>query len=100
MSHKTDKKSFFGKGNHKEESYWMSLIRQSVIYGYLKKEIETYGLIKITDKAKQFLKTPTSFLMTLDNKLDIEKNINTELFKSIDENLVVYLKKLRKKNSN
>ena len=97
VSHKTDKKSFFGKGNHKEESYWMSLIRQSVIYGYLKKEIETYGLIKITDKAKQFLKTPTSFLMTLDNKHDIEKNINTELFKSIDENLVVYLKKLRKK---
>ena len=97
VSHKTDKKSFFGKGNHKEESYWMSLIRQSVIYGYLKKEIETYGLIKITDKAKRFLKTPTSFLMTLDNKHDIEKNINTELFKSIDENLVVYLKKLRKK---
>ena len=97
VSHKTDKKSFFGKGNHKEESYWMSLIRQSVIYGYLKKEIETYGLIRITDKAKQFLKSPTSFLMTLDNKHDIEKNINTELFKSIDENLVVYLKKLRKK---
>ena len=39
-SHRTDEKPFFGIGNEKEKGYWMALIRQSLVAGFLKKEIE------------------------------------------------------------
>lgn len=66
-SHRTDEKPFFGIGAEKDKGYWMALIRQSLVAGYLKKEIEQYGILKLTALGKSFLDSPVSFLMTKDH---------------------------------
>ena len=100
ISHKTHLKPFFGKGNYKDGSYWMALIRQAVISGYLKKEIEAYGLIKVSNKGNNYKVSPHSYMMTSDHNYD---NYNQNPNKSniaFDQNLVDLLKKLRKKIAN
>lgn len=71
-SHKTDERECFGIGKDKEDKYWMALIRQALVAGYLRKDIETYGVIKLTDKGKEFMKSPTSFMMTEDHSYETE----------------------------
>ena len=66
QSHKTEILNVFGKGKDKTASYWMALIRQSLVAGYILKEIETYGLIRVTSRGKEFLKNGDSFMMTED----------------------------------
>ncbi len=70
VSHKTDKQSFFGSGKSKKDKYWMALIRQILVAGYLRKDIETYGVIKITKKGLDFINNPVSFMMTEDHIFD------------------------------
>ena len=67
ISHHTAELSIYGQGKHKTEAYWMALIRQANVAGYLKKDIETYGVIKITPQGETFLDSPVSFLMTEDH---------------------------------
>lgn len=67
-SHKTNEQSFFGCGKDKDKYYWTALIRQALVAGYLKKEIEQYGVIKITEKGLDFINKPASFMMTEDHK--------------------------------
>ena len=67
LSHKTHEKPFFGVGMEKDSKFWMALLRQALIGGYFTKEIETYGIIRVTEKAKLFLKNPDSFLITADH---------------------------------
>ena len=67
LSHKTHEKPFFGKGKDKSPKFWMALLRQSLINGYFTKEIEAYGIIKLTQKARFFLENPISFLITADH---------------------------------
>ena len=69
-SHKINELTIFGEGNYKDKFYWMALIRQSLVAGYFVKEIETYGVIRLTEKAKKFLKKSESFKMTEDHKYD------------------------------
>lgn len=71
-SHRTDQLPFFGSGSDKEASYWMALLRQLLVAGYLRKDIETYGVIYLTDKGKEFIQSPTSFMMTEDHSYDEE----------------------------
>jgi len=66
-SHKTDFRSFFGSGKDHEGHYWMALIRQALVAGYIKKEIEQYGVVKITDKGLNYIEKPTSFMMSEDH---------------------------------
>jgi ATP-dependent DNA helicase RecQ len=66
-SHRTDSQSFFGIGKNHESHYWMALLRQVLVAGLLKKDIETYGVIKLTKAGKQFIAHPSSFLMTEDH---------------------------------
>lgn len=54
----------FGSGQDQEESTWTTVIRQALIAGYLKKDVENYGLLKLTPAGKKFLKKPTSFKIT------------------------------------
>ena len=68
QSHKTEILNVFGKGKDKTASHWMALIRQSLIAGYIKKEIDTYGLIRVTSKGKEFLRNGNSFMMTEDHQ--------------------------------
>ncbi|PHS06587.1 MAG: ATP-dependent DNA helicase RecQ [Kordia sp.] len=66
-SHKTDIKPFFGNGKGKEGVYWMALIRQAIVAKFIKKDIETYGVIRLTDNGNQFIDAPESFMMTEDH---------------------------------
>ncbi|GAA4276474.1 DNA helicase RecQ [Aquimarina mytili] len=100
LSHKTDKQSFFGSGNSKEDKYWMALIRQVLVAGYLKKDIETYGVIKVTKQGLEFIDNPVSFMMTEDHVYN-ETNDDTIITATksgggTDDRLVGMLKDLRK----
>lgn len=57
----------FGEGSEKEHKFWTSVIRQALLAGLLSKDIDNYGLLKITPKGKDFLKHPQSFLVTQDH---------------------------------
>jgi len=70
QSHKTHLLSVFGSGSEKESSFWMALIRQALVAGFLTKEIETYGLLRLSQRGKEYLKQPTSFMMTEDHKFE------------------------------
>lgn len=103
-SHKTDLKSFFGNGKSKEAIYWMALTRQALVAKYIKKDIETYGVIRLTDKGKAFIESPESFMMTEDH-LYIDQGTDGVLVASkggdasADQNLMKILKSLRKKEA-
>ncbi|WP_432411512.1 DNA helicase RecQ [Rasiella sp. SM2506] len=66
-SHRTDQLSFFGIGSDESSEYWMALLRQVLVTEMLSKDIETYGVIKIQQKGLDFIKTPSSFMMTEDH---------------------------------
>ena len=74
ISHKIQDLEIFGSGATQDKSYWMALIRQALVAGFLNKEIETYGIIRITDKGRNFLNSPQSFKMTEDHKYDQVEN--------------------------
>lgn len=66
----------FGSGSDEEESTWETVIRQALLDNYLKKDIENYGILKITKKGKEFLKKPVSFKITKEedeDETDIEE---------------------------
>jgi len=58
----------FGSGADEEASTWEALIRQALLDNYLRKDIENYGILKITKKGKEFLKSPVSFKVTKDDE--------------------------------
>jgi len=99
-SHKTNEKEFFGIGSDKDKSYWMALIRQTLVAGLLRKEIEQYGVLHVTDNGKAFLSRPSSFMMTKDHVYNAENdNAIVGAAKSggiADEKLLKQLKDLRK----
>lgn len=101
-SHRTQNQPFFGIGKDKSPSYWMALIRQVLVVNYIRKEIEQYGVLKLTSVGENYINKPTSFLMTEDHSYkEGEDNsiiINTKYSVGIsDEKLVKILKYLRKK---
>ncbi len=99
-SHKTNEKPFFGIGKDKDTSYWMALVRQVLVAGYLKKEIEQYGVLRVTAKGKEFLENPQSFMMTMDHVYNEESDaaiVNASKTAGVaDEKLLKQLKDLRK----
>jgi ATP-dependent DNA helicase RecQ len=97
-SHKINELKVFGSGKSQDRFYWMALTRQSLVAGFLAKEIETYGVIRLTDKGRDFLMRPVSFKMTEDHKyeeLDSRVNVQTKS-KGIDNVLMKLLLSLRK----
>lgn len=101
-SHKTHLQPFFGCGKDKNASYWMALLRQVLVIHCIRKEIEQYGVIKITQKGLDFIENPTSFMMTEDHVYSQEKTtdiITNEKSSGgvADENLIKILRSLRKK---
>ncbi|MFT3992777.1 MAG: DNA helicase RecQ [Dysgonomonas sp.] len=64
----------FGSGDDADEDTWNAVIRQAIIAGYFEKDIENYGLLKITKKGKDFLKKPVSFKITVDEDEDIDED--------------------------
>lgn len=101
-SHKTNEKPFFGIGDDMDEGYWMALIRQVLVAGYLKKEIEQYGILRVTEKGAAFLTKPVSFMMTLDhvyNKASSDAIVSASKGGVVDDRLLKQLKDLRKAQS-
>ncbi len=103
-SHKTNEKDFFGIGSDKDKSHWMALVRQVLVAGLLKKEIEQYGVLHLTDKGEAFLAKPTSFMMTKDHIYNAENdNAIVGAAKTggvTDAKLLKQLKDLRKSQAN
>ncbi|WP_337967327.1 DNA helicase RecQ [uncultured Flavobacterium sp.] len=100
-AHKTDTQSFFGSGSDHDEKYWMALLRQVLVAGYLSKDIETYGVVKITKEGLNFIKKPESFMMSEDHEYnETEDEAIVTASKSsgtADEVLMGMLRELRKK---
>jgi len=104
-SHKTNELPFFGKGKVHNNKYWMALLRQVLVAGYLKKDIETYGVIKLTDSGRTFIKEPVSFMMTEDHIFEGEQEDGSIITAAkgggavADHVLMGMLKDIRKKNA-
>ncbi len=100
-SHRTDMQKFFGIGKDLDEKYWMALIRQVLVEGYLAKDIESYGVLRLTEKGAAFIKKPVSFMMSEDhdfNDTDEETTVTASKSSGVaDEALMAMLRDLRKK---
>src|SRR5574343_26975 len=96
-----DTQSYFGSGSKYDEKYWMALIRQVLVDGLLTKDIETYGVLKLSEKGEAFIKKPNSFMMSEDHEYNEEEDdaIVTAAKSSgtADEALMSMLRDLRKK---
>jgi ATP-dependent DNA helicase RecQ len=101
-SRKTHLQPHFGIGKDKSASYWMALLRQILVVNYIRKEIEQYGVVKLTEVGENFMKNPSSFMMTEDHSYT-RGNHNSIITNSkssgaaADQKLVKILKDLRKK---
>jgi ATP-dependent DNA helicase RecQ len=101
-SYKHHKLEFFGIGEEKDEKFWNMVIRQALIAKLLTKDIENYGLLKITQKGLDFLAKPGSFMLAEDHDYADsadEENAFGAKTAAVDEELFSILKDLRKKIS-
>ncbi|HXB08728.1 MAG TPA: DNA helicase RecQ [Puia sp.] len=95
----------FGIGREEPEHLWNSLMRQLLLEDLLKKDIEEYGVLKLTKKGEDFLKKPRSFKIVLNNLFeeanadDEEENTESSGTTSVDEKLFELLKDLRQKEA-
>ncbi len=98
VAHKHDQLEEFGLGEDQERKIWNPVIRQALIAGYLKKEVENYGLLKVTAAGKRFIKNPTSFMIVEDNEFnDSDEDEAAEGQGSVlDPTLYAMLKDLRR----
>ena len=100
LSHKHDELECFGCGDDEDAKRWNAVIRQALIAGYLDKDVENYGLLKVTKQGNAFLKKPVSFKIVEDRDLDEEETIvQTSSTFAVDPELYAMLKNLRKKLS-
>ena len=98
-----DDREFFGIGKSKDEHYWNSLMRQMLLERLMQKDIEEYGVLKLTKKGLDFIKKPSSFRIILNNLFedadadDDEVAPETTAKVTADQKLIEMLKDLRKK---
>ena len=98
LSHKHDQLEDFGTGEDEDPKLWNPVIRQALIAGYLKKDVENYGLLKITSAGKRFIKHPIEFMIVRDNEFkddDYEEG-GEAVGMALDPELFAMLKGLRK----
>ena len=98
LSHKHDQLEDFGAGEDEDPKLWNPVIRQALIAGYLKKDVENYGLLKVTAAGKRFIKNPTEFMIVRDNEFrdDEEEEGNEAVGMALDPELFTMLKHLRR----
>ncbi|MFN5224537.1 MAG: DNA helicase RecQ [Bacteroidota bacterium] len=73
-SYQHSKLEVFGEGADKDQRFWTSVVRQAILSGLLVKDIDHYGLLKVTSEGKSFLESPSSFHVTLDNEFSNTDN--------------------------
>ena len=98
LSHKHEELECFGSGNGDDVKRWNAVIRQAVIAGYISKDVENYGLLKVTDVGRAFLEKPCSFKIVEDKDFEEEETVmrGGGTF-AVDPELYAMLKNLRKK---
>ena len=102
VAHHHETLELFGAGADEDDKIWNPVIRQALIAGYLKKEVENYGLLKVTSAGKKFLKNPSSFMIVKDAEFsdDYESTSDHEGgISALDPVLSAMLRDLRKKVS-
>ncbi len=102
IAHKHQDHDLFGAGEDDDDKLWNPVIRQALIAGFLKKEVENYGLLKLTSAGKKFLKHPTSFMIVKDNEFTADDDSVPEHeggTSALDPVLSAMLRDLRKKVS-
>ncbi len=104
ISYEHNELEMFGTGKDESDKIWNAVIRQALIAGYLSKDIENYGLLKLTPAGKKYLKNPTSFKITEDNDFDEDGGGDDSPLRggaasAIDPILYSIMKDLRKKLS-
>ena len=102
LAHKHEELEVFGSGMGEEEKMWNAVIRQALIAGYLSKDVENYGLLKVTPEGHKFLKKPKSFKIVEDNDFEEEEEetpVRGGASCAVDPVLYSMLKDLRKKLS-
>ncbi len=98
-----DERDFFGIGKKKDEHYWNSLMRQMLLERLMHKDIEEYGVLKLTKKGHDFIKKPSSFKIILNNLFEDADGDDDEVSPATgptvvaDQKLIELLKELRKK---
>jgi ATP-dependent DNA helicase RecQ len=99
LAHHHEQQELFGAGADDDEKIWNPVIRQALIAGFLKKEVENYGLLKLTSAGKKFLKAPKSFMIVNDAEFsDYDDSADHEGgVSSLDPVLTSMLRDLRKK---
>ncbi len=98
-SYKHYKLDIFGKGSEEKLEFWHSVVRQTLLHGFLYKDIDNIGVLKIAEKGKEFLKSPSPITLVKDKDFEAltEQDSHTPVErKAYDENLYEILKKLRK----
>ncbi len=100
-AYKHHEHELFGEGNEKEEKYWNAVIRQLLVAGFLVKEIENYGILKVSEAGKAYLERPVSFMITQEHDFEMddveEKSAGGTA--AVDPQLFNMLKDLRKRIS-
>lgn len=101
VSHKHDELDEFGAGEDEDSKVWNPVIRQGIIAGYIEKEVENYGVLKVTAAGKKFMKKPVSFMIALDNEFSAydEDDLQEGGSGVLDPRLFKMLKSLRKEMS-
>lgn len=102
LAHKHHELEAFGSGADEDEHIWNPLIRQALIAGYIKKEVENYGLLKITAEGKRFMKKTKPFMIVKDNEFNEDEDSILEhdgVTGALDPTLNSMLIDLRKKVS-
>jgi ATP-dependent DNA helicase RecQ len=94
----------YGTGDDENERLWMAIIRQALIAGYIEKDIENYGLLKISKKGREFVHNPVSFMVVKDHEFDDDDDGDDVPLQSgascaVDPELFAIMKDLRKKMS-
>lgn len=97
--HKHDELDDFGEGEDENPKIWNPVVRQALLAGYLKKDVENYGLLKLTAAGKRFLKSPESFMIVMDTEFKEEDEDDEPMMGTavLDPELFSMLKNLRKK---
>jgi ATP-dependent DNA helicase RecQ len=104
ISYEHDELDVFGSGKDEDERTWNAVIRQAMIAGFLDKDIENYGLLKLTSEGKKYLENPGSFKITKDNDFDDDDSVDETPLRggascAVDPVLYSMMKDLRKKLS-
>lgn len=104
-SYKLETTEFFGIGKNESDNYWKSIIRQATVQDFLTKDIETYGVLKISEKGQKVIdgNYKESFLIAEDKEYDLEQiksdseKVEIQSGGGLDQTLFNQLKELRKK---